>query len=537
MGLTSDMATQIHVLARRGTFYYRRKIPVDLQRHYGKVEIKHSLGTKDRPEAERLARRRSVELDQEFEALRSSVANKSPETPSVIDESLIVSICEAWRHCALDGDDWYRQQGLSDTEFDQLTTDRQATDTALRHLLARGQVEKIRPALDQLLRLLGLNVSCDTPNYQQLAYRFLQSLVETSAATLQRSEGLVVKTPPAPPLTDGITAPAPPSRTTAPTLTDLCKAWETDVPDRPRETVQAFESVVREFNAHIGVKAAAQLTRGDFIAFRDHLTNPDGSNYNTVEKKIRFLNAIMQLAVDDQKLPANPCARLRIPKPKRRPPPRVPYEPEDMNGIYRGPVYAQGERPVAGGGAAAVWLPLLSPLSGCRLEELGQLRTFDVKCEGGIWYLDIVQEDDEFPTRLKNRASVRRLPIHDTLIDLGFLRYAQTMQAKGRGRLFPDLTPDHKGKFTGNFGKWWGRYAREAPIGITSSLKTFHSFRHTFRDACREAGLDEELADALMGHAGNSTGRSYGKSFSLMRLVEVINRIEYPDVDFPVLRE
>ncbi|MHA7679901.1 DUF6538 domain-containing protein [Cupriavidus sp. PET2-C1] len=49
------MATNIQL--RGSVYYFRRKIPLDLiEQHSGKREIIRSLGTKDRPEAERLAR-------------------------------------------------------------------------------------------------------------------------------------------------------------------------------------------------------------------------------------------------------------------------------------------------------------------------------------------------------------------------------------------------------------------------------------------------------------------------------------------------
>jgi hypothetical protein len=37
------------------------------------------------------------------------------------------------------------------------------------------------------------------------------------------------------------------------------------------------------------------------VAFQDHLAKTDGLHFNTVEKKLRFLNAILQLAVDNRR--------------------------------------------------------------------------------------------------------------------------------------------------------------------------------------------------------------------------------------------
>ena len=61
-------------IQKRGTVYYfRRRIPQDLiEKHAGKREIIRSLGTKDRAEAQRLARKVSAELDDEWQAMRTA---------------------------------------------------------------------------------------------------------------------------------------------------------------------------------------------------------------------------------------------------------------------------------------------------------------------------------------------------------------------------------------------------------------------------------------------------------------------------------
>ncbi|MGO4579310.1 DUF6538 domain-containing protein [Cupriavidus sp. 2TAF22] len=66
--------------SRRGSVcYLRRKIPQDLIQQYGRQEIVRSLHTKDRAQAERLLRRASVELDDEFAQRRGEATSPSVE--------------------------------------------------------------------------------------------------------------------------------------------------------------------------------------------------------------------------------------------------------------------------------------------------------------------------------------------------------------------------------------------------------------------------------------------------------------------------
>ncbi len=94
--------------------------------------------------------------------------------------------------------------------------------------------------------------------------------------------------------------------------------------------------------------------------------------------------------------------------------------------------------------------------------------------------------------------------------------------------MFPDLKPDVHGTLTGNFSKWWRRYARQ--VGVTDPRKVFHSFRHAFKDACRAARVTEEVHDALTGHAGGGVGRSYGSGVPLEVLAEGVGKVRY-DLD------
>ncbi|WP_371265815.1 DUF6538 domain-containing protein [Nitrosospira briensis] len=69
-----DTASQIHVFNRNGTYYFRRRVPKDLLSLYPSSQMIFSLKTKDRREAERLARIESIRLVQEFQRQRSYLA-------------------------------------------------------------------------------------------------------------------------------------------------------------------------------------------------------------------------------------------------------------------------------------------------------------------------------------------------------------------------------------------------------------------------------------------------------------------------------
>ena len=82
------------------------------------------------------------------------------------------------------------------------------------------------------------------------------------------------------------------------------------------------------------------------------------------------------------------------------------------------------------------WLPLIAVFSGMRQEEICQLSLEDVRETNGIAYFDI---NDRGARTLKNRTTVRRVPVHDELVRLKLLRRVEALRGKREMRLFPEL--------------------------------------------------------------------------------------------------
>ena len=95
----SEMPLQTHLLRRGSTYYFRAKVPVDLQPDLGKREEKYSLKTKDPAEAKRLAHRASVEFDEKCERIRAELEGRDLDsTPAqAITDDLIQETCALWR--------------------------------------------------------------------------------------------------------------------------------------------------------------------------------------------------------------------------------------------------------------------------------------------------------------------------------------------------------------------------------------------------------------------------------------------------------
>lgn len=313
----------------------------------------------------------------------------------------------------------------------------------------------------------------------------------------------------------------------APTVTDkvLFDAWDRLDRERVgtttrdmREAITAFRKVCR--------KPWAELERRDVANFRDHLLAKRLARA-TVAKKVGFISTLLQVGVDAGLLQHNIARGMKIPRAEIPTLERRSFTQEELRRVFSSPVYRASFRPVAGCGAACVWMPMIGLVTGARLEEIAQLLVDDIVVDDEHGPLMRITDEDE-SQRLKNTGSRRIVPLHPEILRVGFLEYVEHVHEAGHKWVFPDLLPDHDGRRGGNFGKWWQRYLRSPRgIGITDPRIVFHSFRHTFKTLCRAAGISEEVHDALTGHVSATVSRKYGE-MPIEPLVKAIHSIKLP---------
>lgn len=170
------------------------------------------------------------------------------------------------------------------------------------------------------------------------------------------------------------------------------------------------------------------------------------------------------------------------------------------------------------------WTPLLGLYTGARLNELCQLRVGDIGVsESGVWFIDINDEEDR---STKNKTSVRRTPIHNMLIEIGFIDYVKHQYAAGHEMLFPDLKKGAQ-SWKDNASKSYANIAKKAGIKGDRS-KCFHSFRKNAVDAIAVNAPKDSLVSAIVGH--KQMGMTFSRYFSqypLEELKAVIDLIDY----------
>ena len=527
-------------LVRVGSTYkYRSRIPQDLLKLYHpKREVTESLRTTSLAEARRLLPAIQLKYQAEWANLRAALSDHLTEL--VITDASITYLTTLYEHESLSGDEATRLAQNYTLEEIKGYRERYAESNALlRDAASIGDIECIRPALDQYLGLKRIRVTGSEADYKRLALAYLHRAIKTNSALLARMTGEAIPTPKEPRL--GVAAPVPgvsvipiathPSSFTDISLHSLYTYWRDAVPGRPLRTIEDFRRRVEQMDALTGHTPGNRLTKNDFIAFRDAML-AKGKATATVEKDLSFLKTIMRYAHESGKIPSNPTEGLKVSQRKVSTTVRRKLQTDDLNRLFSPSIYVAGERPQGGGREAAAWVPLIGLYTGARLEEICQLRMADIQEQGGIHCFNIIDlEDDalQIKTSVKTDESRRQVPIHPELIQAGFLAYVAHCKAKGHDWLFPHLQPDRYGKRGGNWSKWWARWRKA--LGVDGSGKCFHAFRHTFKTACRNAGIEEEIHDAITGHSGGGIGRDYG-DYPLEPLAAAMHKVCYPGFKF-----
>jgi len=165
------------------------------------------------------------------------------------------------------------------------------------------------------------------------------------------------------------------------------------------------------------------------------------------------------------------------------------------------------------------WLPWLAAFTGARITELCQLRVEDVRVTDRIACLMIRPEAGS----IKTDAGERLVPLHDQLIDMGFMAFVKTVE-RSQGPTAPlfydpsrekledrsKATTSPAKKLGERLAAWVRSLSSECGSLSDRRLQPNHGWRHRFVGLRRRYGLDHELAEYLIGHALPGMGDVYG---------------------------
>jgi integrase len=205
---------------------------------------------------------------------------------------------------------------------------------------------------------------------------------------------------------------------------------------------------------------------------------------------------------------------------------RNPFSPEDLAAIFRQPPWtgcASFDDRISPGVEvyhdAMSIVPYLARYTLARREEICGLEVEDVLEENGIPYI-FIRPNEHRPV-LKNAQSMRRVPLIDEVVRLGFLRYHAEIKRLGYRLLFPELrAASDRTPFGDVFYGDWIKIQNAAVPNATEERKAFHSFRKVGGADLKDALVPSELRADILGHGGtNVTEERYASAAKLQQVL------------------
>lgn len=601
------MPRMSHLLRRNGTYWFKADLPDDLagkpfpgtlpetlkplespkRAGHFKTAVWKSLRTTEEREAKRKAGLEIALHEAMFDSAREFLSQR-PDQEFSPEKAQAMAV--EYRRIILAIDEVQRQQGgfgiaarlripvegeqpspngMSEIDFGAYSRWVEQRENEARQALARFRVpERIRKMADLLLAKFQIDPSALSAS-ERRTFEFDLIGVERRAMgeVRGRLEGEDIPTPP-------FVQPDAPADTKAWTISKAFRAWAdgggAKGAKKPAENTAAeAETAVRRFVELHGDMPIQDIGKAHGREFRDAIAQiPKGlpaklrklpikqlmardlSEYErrsatTINKTLTLLGAVLARAEQDghfdQSGWRNPFdVGFQVNETEEEN--YEPFSASELNKLFESPVYAAGERPVRGRGETAKWAPLVALLQGARRGEVFQLFVRDVEqdADTGIW---TIRFDRDSGKSIKNATSIRRVPVHPVLVELGFLSFVRERAEKVGvdASLWPGFEDRDKLRTRINrWGEWFGAYL--AKHVVDDPRKSFHSFRGTFKRFGRGAGVDETILNHLVGHSNNSVGASYGRrrnadggrdsGYPLPRLEQEIGRVRFDGVNF-----
>lgn len=259
---------------------------------------------------------------------------------------------------------------------------------------------------------------------------------------------------------------------------------------------------------------------------------------DTVETKyIAKVNAFFDYVSSHENNFKNPVTHLKYGNNKKKlnSTPREEFLDEELEAIFATDFYTRKLEVNIKNHIELVYAPILALYSTMRSNELSSLYTNDIKELDGVYFFDINNNDEK---TTKTKKSKRYIPIHQKIIEAGFLDYYKHMNKQGNVRLWTNLkkiitNPDNdKGRYGKEIGVWFNKLVDDY---VTKDLsRVFHSLRKNAIDSLKQnsdASLEQRYA--IQGHTDKSDSdvirmdKLYSNPMNPNRLKPFVDQMKY----------
>lgn len=465
----------------KGFYSYRRRVPDDCRKEFGKQEEKRSLKTKSHPVALSRGAVINAEFERQVARIRQESGTHAPdtETPSVLDVHYAKQSAEEMIHR-------FGIHPIQKPDFQSTTAEVRAYGDTL---------SEFHSAYEDT-RYTGTDPATGTPTY---APADATSQWDQAARIIKGEQPVTIE----------------------PTLKQCVEIYlEINQEQKQRSdhnkkkfdqgnwrAVERLASFL-EMNLSSDLQTPiSQLTKALMRQYRDHLRAEYPKwTISTVNREIHRLQAIFNCGSDHFELDLkSPFSKLKLKASKReKDSSRRSFTPQEL-GKYLGHTATRNEQ--------VKLVALIMAHTGCRTMEAAGLTVGEAKLNANIPH---VQLRHNHIRTLKNDASERDLPLVGNALE-ELRSYLNRHEHKDQSDAPLFLRYGRDGGMD-SLSQILNRVIREK-MNISDGALVAYSTRHTMKDKLRAIQTPEHIQNAIMGHAShNAIAEGYGSGERLEEL-------------------
>jgi integrase len=376
-------------------------------------------------------------------------------------------------------------------------------DDAVREVVSGRNLAALQHRAEDHLAGHGLELPQDETERRRALYAWAQATAKATTGRRQRDQGEAVETPPKPEMPASILAGAGSELSPADKpahllmLRDVLELWSNKAKRPSAKTIETATRIVSQFEEVCGNPPLLKLTRQHGLKFRDWLLT-QGQSPRTAADRLDYVSRLIRFEMQEQqRIAVNPWGTIKVEGSNERVTVRKAIKADKLADLFKAPLFQAYELPTVrtAGRDAAYWIPLLGAFTGGRVTELAQLMVNDIRQDGALWCISIMDEHDW--QSIKNNPSKRVIPMHPELVRLGLPEYAAEMRKAGHERLFPMAPVSAMNNAGGPFSTWFSKLKTANGWGPEN---TFHSFRHTIETMLKRKQVYPFNINAYTGH-------------------------------------
>ncbi|MGK0272853.1 MAG: integrase [Cocleimonas sp.] len=291
-------------------------------------------------------------------------------------------------------------------------------------------------------------------------------------------------------------------------------------------TVKQLNQRIGHFIERTHLDDVFDITSAEAMEYKDCLLE-EGRSHKSNKDYLAAVSQFFKWCKLMRYTSANPFDEVKLSKPSNQAGhdlARQRWQPEQLKHVLQSQDFIDKQ-------ADFKWITLLMLYHGLRPSEACQLHSNDITTIDGINVIHVTNEG--MSQQLKTAQSKRTVPLHQKLIELGFVDFVQTMT--DRTSKTSQLTsnplfhyqPSSDGVWSHKFCREFGKLLDQLHF-IAGKRPTAYSFRHTFIDELKQLQIEESMVAQLVGHVyHNITYGRYGKQYDVKTLKPVVDKVSY----------